>query len=224
MNGSKKLLFLLLQLMKKTTIWLSASFILRILEVSSPSNDLIRQVKNFIIYTDTRMKSLEVGQDEPWLYTSKVQEAAMEKTLHPLTTLQTKLAKIQKLASTCLQCSSAAVQHYCRGCLVAVYCSQECRLQHLKGGHQTECDVLAAGIFGQAGLALPAPDPSPQVQAANLARWRAEGRARGAMDLYLEALCLVEEMKEKKEELEAEIATKEEKIKEQMKETAYLAS
>jgi hypothetical protein len=210
------------------------TFILRILGVSFHSKD---NIKTNIRYTRTRMKSLGLMEEDPWVYTSAVLSAARYPSKHPLVSVHTKLGKLMVLPTTCLQCD-APVEHYCTGCLMVMYCSKQCQFIHWEGGHMAECELLAAIMHGTSGLAPPHPDTSPQVRAAHRARNHAQDRAHTMMERYLAAVGEIEEGRDRRDELQRdkedghersmvlvrELDDKEACLREQRKETARLDS
>ena len=115
-----------------------------------------------------------------------------------------------KTAAACLECGKA-VQSYCQGCLVAVYCSVACQVQHWQV-HREQCCTWAARIHRGAGLFPPALEEARALDTARKARERARDKTHSTVVLYHGALEKCDEVTEKLEQFQEEAAENEEKI------------
>ena len=89
-------------------------------------------------YTSARVSGRVEEFNQPWLYQDTVTSLASEPAGHPLVSLIARLQEIKVVATACLQCSSPP-QYYCVRCVTAVYCSQDCMVEHWEEGHYMEC-------------------------------------------------------------------------------------
>ena len=130
--------------------------------------------------------------------------------VHPLAKLVSKLRRQVNTSAACLECGKA-VQSYCQGCLVAVYCGVACQVQNWQV-HREQCCTWAARIHRGAGLFPPALDEARALDTARKARERARDKTHSTVVLYHGALEKCDEVTEKLEQFQEEAAENEEKI------------
>jgi hypothetical protein len=163
----------------------------------------------------------EAGEAErEWSFAPRVRAAALEEAAHPLHSLITSLQAVRDLGTACLSCSTGTSKHYCRQCLVATYCSNDCMRQHWdNGGHREECGDVASRLHGFAGLQPPLidPNPNPELHAERMRARRAQARTTSAM-VYLQAALGERDTAREKEQLLKE------KLQEYKEETLRLGS
>ena len=135
--------------------------------------------------------------------------------VHPLTKLVSKLRQVVvPMAVACLECGKA-VQSYCQGCLVAVYCGAACQVQHWQQ-HKEQCSTWAARIHRGAGLFPPVLEKARALDTARKARERARDKTHSTVLRYHDAIKnhteFEEEVTTKMEKYKKEVVKKEEKI------------